>query len=365
MDKYIQEVINRENNHLTTKKEHTGHKIRYVTEYVRQWLLVACNKDNDNINFIDCMCNAGVYTDGDYCTAIEVVKIFCEMASNYPSKNFNVLFNDLDSDKIRIAKEICDTIYTLPKNVNVFFANEDVNVYISTIKQKYKLFAYPSMTILYVDPFDFRTVSIPNLKNFISNKDTYCEVIFNLFTSDFVRNGVDDGISKSLGGQFKFESKDDLWEYIAKELTVGKMKYCLSYPFRNINNTELYQIMFITPHSAGLDKLKHAIWNTFNGAQYYRTINVPTNQLSFLDSNNDKEMMANQYALEAITLLRKNFQGKIISYSLLSDTVLFKSLLMDSQLIKYLIKPYIEKGILIKQNLVVKNNYKQDSYKVM
>ena len=143
------------------------------------------------------------------------------------------------------------------------------------------------------------------------------------------------------------------------------MKYCLSYPFRNVNNTELYQIMFITPHSAGLDKLKHAIWNTFNGAQYYRTVNVPPNQLSFFDSTNYKEIMANQYAFEAITLLKERFQGQIISYSLLSDTVLYKSLLMDAQLIKYLIKPYIAKGVLIKQNLVAKNNYKQDSYKVI
>lgn len=62
---------------LTKKKQQTKKKIEYVSEYVRLWALVMLERaDIDTLNFIDCMCNAGVYQDGDCCTSIEVLQIF-------------------------------------------------------------------------------------------------------------------------------------------------------------------------------------------------------------------------------------------------------------------------------------------------
>ncbi len=361
MTKELQALVQLEKKHLTDKKPHTKHKIDYVCEYVKEWLYVSCNSENENLNFIDCMSNAGVYADGDLCTAVEVLKIFCQFAYKNPEKTFNILFNDLSADRIRIAKEVCNLeIKSLPKNVNIFFDNIDVNDYIRTVKGKYNLFTFPSRTILFVDPFDFRTVNIPTLKQFVQY--TYCELIFNMFTSDFVRNGVDSGIAKSLGGNYVFANKEELWEHVAKTLLVGKMKHCLSYPFRNSKNVELYQILFLTPSDKGLDKLKQAIWNTFNGQEYFKTETVPVGQLSFFTAADDKDSRAKSYAEEAFMYLSDNYGGQILAYSDIESIILGHSLLMTTQLLTYVIKPKIASKQLIKQNKVKSSNYKKDSY---
>ena len=48
-------------------------------------------KEIQQINFIDCMCNAGVYKDGDACTALEVIEDFNGLAKQFPSKKFSCL----------------------------------------------------------------------------------------------------------------------------------------------------------------------------------------------------------------------------------------------------------------------------------
>lgn len=82
------------------------------------------------------MANAGVYADGDLCTAVEVLRIFAETAKQFPDKTFNVLFNDYNSNSVRISKEVCKIIVgTLPPNVHVYFEQLDVNIY---LKSNYK-----------------------------------------------------------------------------------------------------------------------------------------------------------------------------------------------------------------------------------
>ena len=42
----------------------TKHKIDYISDYVYNWSLVGVNfPECTQINFIDCMCNAGIYKD--------------------------------------------------------------------------------------------------------------------------------------------------------------------------------------------------------------------------------------------------------------------------------------------------------------
>lgn len=56
-----------EQGHLDAKKQQTDYKIKYVVEYVERWLLVSVNRPEvTNINFVDCMSNAGIYQDGDW-----------------------------------------------------------------------------------------------------------------------------------------------------------------------------------------------------------------------------------------------------------------------------------------------------------
>lgn len=67
------EVLEIDKNMLTDKKQQTDYKIKYVSEYAKLWSIISAERnDVTEITFIDCMCNAGVYRDGDCCTAIEV-----------------------------------------------------------------------------------------------------------------------------------------------------------------------------------------------------------------------------------------------------------------------------------------------------
>ena len=94
----------------------------------------------------------------------------------------------------------------------------------------------------------------------------YCELLFNFFISDYVRNIHQDAgrIAKCLGGE-RIETKDDLITYMRKQLRVGHIKHLFSYQFRTEKNVELYQIVFATPSSRGLEKLKEALWKVFKG----------------------------------------------------------------------------------------------------
>lgn len=70
---------------LDDKKQQTTYKIKYIKEYINGWIQVSVNRPKiQYINFIDCMCNAGIYADGDFGTSIEVLRIFIKIAKNYP-----------------------------------------------------------------------------------------------------------------------------------------------------------------------------------------------------------------------------------------------------------------------------------------
>ena len=80
---------------LDDKKQQTEYKIRYIVEYIRLWLIISSEREGiKNINFIDCMCNAGIYADGDLGTAIEVLLLFKER-DVYKRQLHHLVFNDV------------------------------------------------------------------------------------------------------------------------------------------------------------------------------------------------------------------------------------------------------------------------------
>ena len=98
------ELLNIDISHLDKKKQQTDYKIKYVSEYIRLWAIISAERvDVKDINFIDCMCNAGIYMDGDCCTAMEVLNVFIEIANKHKNKNFNLY---LVSKRIRAAADI-------------------------------------------------------------------------------------------------------------------------------------------------------------------------------------------------------------------------------------------------------------------
>lgn len=362
-DDFIALEIN--SNFLDEKKQQTDYKIKYVSEYVRLWTIISAERDEVNsINFIDCMCNAGVYGDGDFCTAIEVLIIFMEAASKHIDKKFNLYLNDYDKNKIDILSKVIAHIYKQKvNNLNVYVDNIDVNDYLDGLANNSSVFGRGKSTILYIDPFDFGTVIIPKVSQVLKNN--YCEVIFNFFSSDYRRNIRQDKerIKKCIGG-LTIESKEEIVQYIKKQLRVGSIKYLFSYEFKTKTNVELYQIVFVTPSKKGLEKLKEVLWKVFDGKEFHRNADE-TGQMSLFTVDDEKELRACEYATEAKKMLFSRYKDMEVSYTTIEMYLIENTMLREGQIIKYVIKPMMEEGILHKKGKTKKSsNFKEDTYMV-
>lgn len=356
---------------LDEKGEQTTYKIKYVTRYVRQWALIEVNrKEIQQINFIDCMCNAGVYKDGDACTALEVIGIFNELAKQFPSKRFVVYLNDINSKRIDNFNKIYQKHIVPQKRLNllVYLKDKDVNDYLDMIiassQNKQGLFAYGKCNLIYVDPYNFGTVQISKLHNILEKN--YCELLFNLFTSDYVRNIAKDTgrIQKCLGG-FKPATKDEFINYVVNELRVGHIQYTFAYSFHTVKNVELYQILYATPNIRGLEVLKDSLWDVFDGEEFHRN-HAPkisdVEQISMFDDEDPKEQRLREYAQEARRIICEEFKGQIVEYAVIEQKILEETMLKDSQIIEPVLKPLIDEEKIRKCNNVRKTNFKKDSY---
>lgn len=354
---------------LDDKKEQTTYKIKYVTRYVMQWAIIeAGRKEIQQISFVDCMCNAGIYKDGDACTALEVINIFNDLAKTYPAKDFVVYLNDYDEKRVNIFKKILRSCIVPAKNLYAKIQNIDVNLYLDTIannrQKNYELFGYGGCTLLYVDPYNFGTVQISRLQNILKNN--YCELLFNLFTSDYVRNIAKDSgrIQNCLGG-FKPATKDEFIDYVVNALRVGPIQYTFAYSFHTMKNVELYQILYATPSIRGLEVLKDSLWDVFDGVEFHRNHAPKTSDIehiSMFDDEDPKEQRLREYAQEAKRIVCEEFQSQTVEYAVIEQKILEETMLKDSQIIEPVLKPLIAEEKIKKCNNVRKSNFKKDSY---
>lgn len=350
---------------LDDKKEQTTYKIKYVTRYVMQWAIIeAGRKEIQQISFVDCMCNAGIYKDGDACTALEVINIFNDLAKTYPAKDFVVYLNDYDEKRVNIFKKILRSCIVPAKNLYAKIQNIDVNLYLDTIannrQKNYELFGYGGCTLLYVDPYNFGTVQISRLQNILKNN--YCELLFNLFTSDYVRNIAKDSgrIQNCLGG-FKPATKDEFIDYVVNALRVGPIQYTFAYSFHTMKNVELYQILYATPSIRGLEVLKDSLWDVFDGVEFHRNHAPKTSdieQISMFDDEDPKEQRLREYAQEAKRIVCEEFQSQTVEYAVIEQKILEETMLKDSQIIEPVLKPLIAeeklKNAIMCENRILK-----------
>lgn len=249
---------------------HTEYKIKYIKSYVKMWLEVAANyKGTKNINFIDCMCNAGIYKNNILGTSTEILKLFVEFAPNFPHIKFNLFVNDIDDNRINIIKYVFMnyTDYQNIKNINIYFSNKDVNEYLDEITKLKNMFDYnaQAFTILFVDPYRFGDVKIMSLNKFLSNYRS--ELIYNYFISDYRRNinnsyaeNKQQMMIESMNGVEGYNRNMDANQVLAllqSNFKKTKIQYIFAYPFHITNNAQLYYIIYGTPHFKGLKKSKN------------------------------------------------------------------------------------------------------------
>lgn len=348
---------------LDIKKQQTEYKIKYIVEYINLWLLISSKRDSiKNINFIDGMCNAGIYADGDLGTSIEVLLLFQKSAKENPDKTYNLFLNDYDSKRIAVIKSLIK-LYTADngiENLNIFVTNMDVNEYLHQYNKFDGYLKYGASTILFVDPYDLGTVIIDTMVQFLNRY--YCELIFNFFSSDYVRNGLDKRIRNCVGN-VEIKHKDDLMEHIGKKLRTGRIAHVFSYKFKTSTNTELYQIIFATPSDKGLNTLKESLWKVFNGKFNHRNCEKNVGQFSFITEYDEKQMLLSMHAQEAKQMLIKEYQNATVSYSAIESFLAEKTMMMTSQFLSSVVKPLINQGYIKKCGYVDnKSNYKKDSY---
>ena len=362
---FLQDNINL----LDEKKPQTTYKIEYVSKYVEKWLFVMSNiGDVKNINFIDCMCNAGIYTDGELGTAIRVLQLFNKFAIQHPDKTFNLILNDINPDRLNIITTIInDFIGIKATNIRIITRNMDVNKFLSDEKFFYQYFnCYPnrSSNLVFVDPYNFCTVKISVLQEFLSK--TYCELIFNIFTSDFVRNQDKDKMKKFCAEENIIGTpKRDMVSQITNRLKVGNIRYSFAYEFKTITNTELYQIMFFTPNIRGLEKLKEALWDTFDGKEFHRNEKESEEiQMSLFTKDDEKDWRLETYSSIAKQLLLEHFSNnKEIDYLTIEGFIIENTMLNGNQIIEHVLKPLIQEGKMKKLGYVKRSsNYKSDKY---
>lgn len=350
---------------LTDKKQQTDYKIKYVSEYVNQWAIISSERDEiSDITFIDCMCNAGVYKDGDLCTAMEVLLIFNNLAATHPAKTYNLYLNDYDKGKIETLNKVIVDLGINKPNIKINITNSDVNDYLVWLKDNRHIFGYSKSVILYVDPYDFGTVHIPKVHDVLQSH--YCELIFNFFISDYVRNWGQnkERLSKCLGGA-DVSTKEELIKYMETQFKTGRIKHSFSYQFKTQTNVELYQIMFFTPSKKGLEVLKDTLWKVFGGKFYHKNKKeFEVSQLSLFTEDDEKTWLLNLHTEVAKELLLAH-NNETMLYSEIEVLLIEKSMLTESQILSNVLKPLIEEGKVTKMNLTAtKRNYKGDSYKI-
>ena len=354
---------------LDEKKPQTTNKIEYVTKYVENWLYVVTNVDqNKNINFVDCMCNAGIYTDGEKGTAIKVLELFNEFAWKHTDKTFNLILNDINLERLNVITTIIyEHIGINAPNIQVITRNMDVNDFLSDlqfINQYFSCYPKRSANLVFVDPYNFCTVKVSLLEKLLSK--FYCELLFNIFTNDYVRNKNTEKMKKFCEEEkIPSASKYEMIRHIANQLKVGSVKYSFAYEFKTVTNAEIYQIMFFTPSVRGLEKLKDALWDTFGGKEFYRNPNeTDAGQMEFLSEAEAKTMLIEKYAFEAKELLLDILDPmNETNYITIESYIIENTMLQSGQVLNYVLKPLIKEGKIRKLGQVARsNNYKDDKY---
>ncbi len=371
-DKINQIINSYQKKELDEIKVHTTYKIKYITEYVRNWLNVAINYTN-KIEFIDAMCNAGIYKKGESSTSLNVILLFKNCAINHKNKTFKVILNDYNQKRIDIYKKIIDELY-LPNNLYIEFNCQDVVEFLNITRKKYKSYN-SAMTLLYVDPYNF---GIQDLLSTITKfvDEVYCELIYNFFSSDIKRNCLNESavnkqkkMIREIQGFIpcyspeQYEPIEVLYQWQNSIKKTKNIKYSFAYQFRNTKNVEQYYIVYFTPNIKGIEKLKDTIWSVFEGdSSFYFKRRLEDHTLINLFGNTEIDDRIAQESERTIKLLQQYNGHNDFTYEYLEKIVLEKTLLKESQIIKNILKPLIEKKILVKRNKVKTNNFKQDTY---
>lgn len=358
-------------------KAHTFKKIEYVKEYAKNALFVFSNVSKD-VYFLDCMSNAGVYRNKDaFCSCIEVLNTMAGFAINHPSTRFHLWCNDKDTYRFNVLSNIFNLFRQKHRidNLDLDCKNLDVIEYFGFLSKNLSYHnGFDRSIILYVDPYNLASAKlIDALYNFAQS--VYCDIIFNYFSSDLVRNCdnldtpnkmkmIENFISYFVPEENKDEQEINAEKFLNlimnKFVSVTRINFKYAIQMRTSKNTPLYYLIYLSPSITGLSKCKEAAWKTFDFHSYYSAgINEYQGPDLFGKTVKDYAFEENLSKIKKYLL---NSGIDSFTYNWILKYSLENTIFPESQFLREVIKPLIKEGFLTKQNRVSKANYKDDNY---
>lgn len=291
------------NNEVISKASpHTIKKFELIEAYVRAWAhkLLEYGRNTGNCNgivFIDCMCNSGMYVNeetGELVegTPIRVARILSDVMreQNYQNQQAWLYFNDLSQEKINeLQKHMPIETRNFHLNLSVGDGNELLKAIGSRLSSQAKIHY-----LLVYDPYQ-ATIDWVALLPFIRN---WGEIILNHMVSDSIRAVSQarrpETISKyestylaKIEDLIDFGSDRDAFEQRIKDIITvlngenHKRYYIASYPFFNVKNTVVYNLLHCTSSIVGFKLYKSTAWSTFGGKSSMKKSKIDPGQLTF------------------------------------------------------------------------------------
>lgn len=289
-----------DNEIVSRASRHTILKFELIEKYVEAWAQILLNnKYCRRIVFIDCMCNSGEYIDDNqkqvFGTAIRVAKILRDVAGQYPMKQIEIVFNDINPEKIDHLKQL------LPKDKNNFRISAsvgDANVLLKFMGPNLDQMSNTHYLLVY-DPYDAH-IDWEALEPFFNS---WSEVMINHSLMDSTRAvkvaKTDKAVNKyqgtykmDIGNLSTHGSNREFYERrveeIIRHLRKDKRKdyYIAAAPFFNTKNAIVYNLIYCTNSIKGFKLYKQVAWQTFGGQSSTKDTHGEENQFAFDISNN-------------------------------------------------------------------------------
>ncbi|MGB5824545.1 MAG: three-Cys-motif partner protein TcmP [Proteocatella sp.] len=317
---------------------HTVKKFELIESYIKSWAQkLMLTKNCTGIIFIDCMCNSGVYEDGDketvYGTPIRVANALIDVARTYPSKQVHLYFNDNDTNKI---KELKKHIPADERNFKVITTTKDGNELLKFIGPQLNNNSFMHYFLLY-DPYD-ASIDWEALTPFLNH---WGEVLINHMISDSIRaisQVKDEKKKKKYTGTYRAGGIEELIPFGSDKSAYEKRileiiqhikgsstseYYVATFPFFNKNNTLVYDLVHCTNHKKGFKLFKERAWKTFGDKSSTKRKQEYDGQLAFDVSTGEtiKAIADDEYCYDENNMaayVQENFKGQ---KDVIQDTV--------------------------------------------
>ena len=309
---------------------HTIKKFEIIEEYIKSWAQKLMQfEECHGLIFIDCMCNSGVYTNDSgtkiFGTPVRVANVLLEVANKYTDKTVELIFNDINVDKI---EELKKHLPNNERNFSIITSSRDCDDLLKTIgPQLERKDNTNKHFFLMYDPYD-ASIDWDALKPFLNN---WGEVVINHMVSDSVRAVTQvkkDKAKKKYLKTYKLNDIDDLIPYgkdrsayEARILEIisdsrnmkDRRYYVSSFPFFNTKNAIVYDLIHCTNNKKGFVLFKKTAWKAFEDHSSLKNTHGMDSQLKldlddYVITNNKNNNCFNLY--DMAEYLQKIYNGR-------------------------------------------------------